>query len=169
MALHLCYNYNVYLYSATVAAAMCYTQHYSTVSTPAGWMKVALKQTNLSLRSLRFQTGHVFPIQGHSPLVSLTLHACMHVITMMIFLPACIQEKEVLYFNILLSESEKPQQSLSHPFDVTFYTLVPEVRIICCMHVCTSHALLLFQAMIKLYHSSAEEITYHNYNEAVGI
>ncbi|XP_064394480.1 uncharacterized protein LOC135341749 [Halichondria panicea] len=82
---------------------MCYTQHYSTVSTPAGWMKVALKQTNLSLRSLRFQTGHVFPIQGHSPL-----------------------EKEVLYFNILLSESEKPQQSLSHPFDVTFYTLVPE-------------------------------------------
>ncbi len=71
---------------------LCATQQCSTQTTAAGWMKVAQTQTNLSLKKLRFQTGHVFPIQCNSPLVSLVIifmymgtrdvyrHACMHII-----------------------------------------------------------------------------------------
>ncbi len=83
-------------------------------------MKVAQTQNNVSLRTLKFQTRHVFPIEGRSPLVSLTLRAFNDD-----FSPCktCIinymQEKEVLYFNQLLIESETPQRSVCHHLDVT--------------------------------------------------
>ncbi len=59
-------------------------------------------------------------------------------------------EKEVLYFNQLLIESETPQRSVCHHLDVTWYILVPEARIItlCKLHVLLYHHTL--QAMISL-------------------
>ena len=52
---------------------------------------------------------------------------------------ACMQEKEVLYFTQLISESETPQKSISHHLDVMWYTLVPEVSIIIIITICYSY------------------------------
>ncbi len=127
-----------YIYLQPQLRQLCVTQQCSTKGTAAGWMKVAQTQNNVSLRTLKFQTWHVFPTEGRSPLVNLTLRAFNDD-----FSPCktCIinymQEKEVLYFNQLLIESETPQRSVCHHLDVTWYILVPEVRIItlCKLHV----------------------------------